>query len=92
MPKLYKLGQYSVFFWSDENGEAIHVHICIGSAMPNATKIWLTANGDCIVAHNRSKIPRSDLNEIIESIRTNHLLICSEWKKHFNVDIIKFYC
>ena len=92
MPKLYKFGQYNVFFWSNENNEAIHVHVCIGKAMVNATKVWLTAKGDCVVAHNISQIPRSDLNEIMESIRTNYYLICDEWQKHFGFDTIKFYC
>ena len=92
MPKLYRIGQYVVFFWSNENDEPIHVHICIGNANASATKIWLTKNGDCIVAHNKTKIPRSDLNEIMESVKTNHSFICSEWQKHFNVDVIEFYC
>ena len=70
MPKLYDLGQYSIFFWSNENEEPIHVHVCVGRATINATKIWLTANGDCIVAHNRNRIPNSDLNEIMESIKS----------------------
>jgi len=92
LPRLYKFGQYNIFFWSNENDEPIHVHVCVGNATTNAAKIWLTARGDCIVAHNKNKIPHSDLNEIAETIKTNFFFICSEWKKHFNIDVIKFYC
>jgi len=80
-----------VFFWSNENNEPIHVHVCVGNASSNATKIWLTAGGGCIVAHNKSKISHSDLNEILETVKANFFLICSEWKKHINTDTIHFY-
>ena len=91
MPKLYKFGRYSIFFWSNENNEPIHVHVCEGNAAANATKIWLTSRGGCIVAHNKSRIPNSDLLEITETVKTNFFFICNEWKKHFNVASIIFY-
>ena len=91
MPRLFRIGQYIVFFWSNETGELIHVHIGIIHPSQNATKIWLTRNGGCIVAHNKSKIPQSDLNELLEVIRDNFFLICIEWKKYFLVDSISFY-
>ena len=46
---------YSIF-WSNENNEPIHVHVTKGKPTPNATKIWLTKSGGCIVASNGSKI------------------------------------
>ena len=36
---------YSVYFWSNENNEPIHVHVAKGKPTPNATKIWLTKSG-----------------------------------------------
>ena len=92
MPKLFNVGGYVIFFWSNENDEPIHVHIAIGDPNPNATKIWLTKSGGCIVAHNRSRIPQSDLNELFEVILDNHSYICDEWKKHFLVNTVRFYC
>ena len=47
---------YTVYFWSNENNEPIHVHVTKGKPTPNATKIWLTKSGGCIVASNGSKI------------------------------------
>ena len=32
----------------------------------NATKVWITKCGDCIVANNNSKIPERDLNKIMK--------------------------
>lgn len=43
---------------------------------PNATKVWLTKSGDCILANN-SRIPEHDLNKILKSIRYNFFYIMS---------------
>lgn len=92
MPSLFTVSGYKVFFWSNENGEPIHVHIAKGKPSPNATKIWLTRSGGCILANNGSKIPQKELNELMEFISAQFFLICSEWKKFFLVDDIYFYC
>jgi len=91
LPKLYRFGRYSIFFWSNEDMEPIHVHICVGKLTSNATKVWLTRNGRCILAHNKGKIPPEDLNQIFETIEDNFFLIYSEWKSHFKTDNIKFF-
>ena len=45
---------------------------------PNATKVWLTKSGDCIVSNNNSRIPESDLNKIVKSIIYNFFYIITE--------------
>ena len=92
MPKLFKVGRYIIFFWSNEAGEPIHVHIAMAKPTSNATKIWITRSGGCIVAHNKSQIPQKDLNKLLEVIQDNFFYICSEWKGFFDVDDIRFYC
>ncbi|MCL2019480.1 MAG: DUF4160 domain-containing protein [Oscillospiraceae bacterium] len=92
MPKLFRIGKYIVFFWSKENDEPIHIHIAIVDPTSNATKIWITKNGGCIVAHNKSKIPEKDLNRLLRIIENDYDFICQEWKNHFETDEIKFYC
>lgn len=92
MPSLFRIGSYLVFFWSNENFEPIHVHLSKGKPSPNATKVWLTASGGCITANNSSRIPLNELNDMLEIIAAQHFLICEEWKNHFRVDDIKFYC
>lgn len=59
---------------------------------PNATKVWLTKSGDCILANNNSRIPEHDLNKILKSIRYNFFYIISEWKLFYGVEEVRFYC
>lgn len=91
MPKLFSVSGYNVYFWSNENNETIHVHIKKGKPTPNATKIWLTRSGKCIVASNGSRIPEKELNELKEFISTQFFLICLKWKEFFLEENIKFY-
>ncbi len=92
MPNLFTVSGYKIYFWSNESGEPIHVHISKGKPLPSSTKIWLTKSGGCIVANNRSGIPDSELNELMEFISAQFFLICDMWKKFFSTDEIKFYC
>ena len=92
MPKLYRIGQYIIYFWSEENDEPIHVHIGIVDPTQNATKIWITRNGGCIVANNKSKILSDDLSHLLRVIQNDYYTICDKWKEFFDIDEIKFYC
>lgn len=38
LPKLFMVSGYTVYFWSNENNEPLHVHIAKGKPTPNATK------------------------------------------------------
>ena len=53
LPNLFEVSGYKIFFWSNENNEPIHVHICKGKPSKNSTKIWLTKAGGAILATNR---------------------------------------
>ena len=92
MPKLFNIGQYVIFFWSNENDEPIHIHIAVGNPSANATKIWLTRNGGCIMANNMSRVPQRDLIHLLKVIQTEYITICKKWKTFFDIDDIKFYC
>lgn len=92
LPKLFTVSGYIVYFWSNEEDEPIHVHISKGKPSANATKIWLTKSGGCILATNGSKIPQKELNELMEFISAQFFLICSKWKDFFITDHINFYC
>ena len=54
MPRLFLFQGFAIFFWTAENGEPIYVHVAKGKPSPNATKIWLTSNGGCVLANNGS--------------------------------------
>jgi len=76
LPSLFIVGGYKVFFWSNENNEPIHVHVAKRKPSSNATKIWLTKSGGCILASNGGNIPPKDLGELMEIIAAQYFLIC----------------
>lgn len=82
---------YKIYFWTNENDEPIHVHISKGKPNINATKVWLTQSGGCIVCHNKSKIPEKELNVICEDISLHYYQIVEMWKI-IHAGHIKFYC
>lgn len=92
MPKLFMIGGYVIFFWSNENGEPIHVHVCKGKPNAGATKLWITKAGGCVMANNDSKIPAQDLNKIQEFVSAQSFVICRKWQEHFCEKEIRFYC
>ena len=92
MPSLFTVSGYKVYFWANEQNEPVHVHVSKGQPSPKATKIWLTRNGGCIIASNGSRIPRKELDELMELISAQFFYICSEWKRFFVTDHIDFYC
>ena len=92
MPNLFSYLGYTIFFWANEDFESIHVHICQGNPTANATKVWITKSGDCILAGNNSRIPKLDLNKLFKSIQYKYFYIVSEWKNFYGVNDVKFYC
>lgn len=90
MPSILTVFGYKIFFWSNENGEPIHVHICKGNPTANATKVWLTSKGGTIVCHNKSRISKSELNKILSVIEKNRAVIEFGWLSIFGN--ISYYC
>ncbi len=92
LPSLFTIGGYKIYFWSGDVNEPIHVHISKGIPKEDATKIWITRSGGCIIAHNKSRIPKKDLEELISVISAQFFYICGKWKNFFLVEEIQFYC
>lgn len=82
MPTCFKFGGYTVYFWSSDGEEHVHVHVSKGRPSANATKIWLTSDGGLIVDGN-SKIPSKDLNRIQTAILANRDMIIEQWLERF---------
>lgn len=78
MPQVFVILGYIVYFWSNENDEPIHVHVCKGSPQKDATKVWITEDGP-VLEHNKSKIPKKDLKRILAWIAMNDELIIKKW-------------
>jgi len=55
MPQIFKIGSFWVYFWSNEGVplEPVHVHVSEGVPAANATKIWITRAGKCLLANNK---------------------------------------
>lgn len=92
MPSIFEISGYKIYFWSNENNEPIHVHISRGKPASNATKVWLTKSGCCILANNNSRIPNKDLSEIMRTIASNHFFIVAKWKEIYRIENVRFYC
>ena len=83
MPQVFVILGYIVYFWSNENDEPIHVHVCKGSPQKDATKVSITEDGP-VLEHNKSKIPKKDLKRILAWIAMNDELIIKKWQFHFS--------
>ena len=84
MPKILEIGSYIIYFWSEENGEPIHVHVSVKRPEKNSTKLWVLRNGETVVAYNRNGISQKELKKIQENIKINVEVIIAAWCKHFN--------
>ena len=82
MPQLTKLLGYLIFFWSNENNEPVHVHVCKGIPNENATKIWIEEEPR--LEHNKSHVPPKDLNRIMKWLTANRNFVVNKWNEHFN--------
>lgn len=92
MPQIFKIGSFWVYFWANENKplEPIHVHVAEGRPVENATKIWITQTGKCIVCNNASDIPNKQLKLIVRVIEANSEEIISKWQDFFGE--IRYFC
>ena len=92
MPQVFRAGSYWVYFWSIEGDpiEPVHVHVSQGSPVPNATKVWITSVGKCLLANNASGIDRRVLANIIRIIEARVDEVLSKWDAHFGQR--RYYC
>lgn len=92
MPQIFKIGAYLVYFWVNENDplEPVHVHISEGKPNPNATKIWITRSGGCLLQNYNSSIPERQLRAMMKIIEARSFEIIKKWKETFGT--LSFYC
>ena len=92
MPQVFRIAGYTVYFWVNENNplEPVHVHIAKGVPSPNATTIWITKSGKCLLCHNNSKIPDKQLRIIMQIIEARNKSVIDLWYSTFRE--IRFYC
>ena len=92
MPRVFKLGPYLVYFWTNEGlpPEPVHVHVTDGVPSKDDTKIWITSAGGAMVCHNKGDIPDHRLHEILDILVSQSLYIVGRWRDVFGD--AKFYC
>ena len=92
MPQVFKIGAYIVYFWINESDplEPVHVHVSEGKPSKNATKIWITETGRCLLCHNKSMIPAQKLRIIMDVIEARSQEIIRLWVKTFGR--VYYYC
>ena len=92
MPRVFRIGSYWVYFWTNENKplEPIHVHVAEGKPVANATKIWITRGGKCLLSNNNSKIKAKTLRNIMRIIESQSDQVVEAWVHYFGE--IEYYC
>ena len=92
MPQVFKVGSYWVYFWANENKplEPVHVHIAQGTPSANATKVWITRSGNCLLCSNDSEIPPHILRNILRVIEARSDDVIKKWLDFFGE--ITYYC
>ena len=92
MPQIFKMGNYWIYFWANENKptEPVHVHISKGRPQENSTKVWIAENGKCLLCNNNSHIPPHTLRNIMRTIEARSDEIISKWEKYFGEP--RFFC
>ena len=60
MPQIFRMGEYWIYFWSNENKplEPVHVHIAKGQPVENATKVGIIVIDPIIEDNKMPKSPR----------------------------------
>lgn len=86
LPKLFNIGSYIVYFWSNESNplEPVHIHISKGRPNKNGTKIWITSEKKCVIANNNSHIPMHVLRDLIDIVQVYSDYIISQWEERFD--------
>jgi len=92
MPQVFRIGPYVIYFWANEGIplEPIHVHIEEGTPSPNATKVWITKAGKCLLCNNNSRIPDKTLRNIMDVIEARNQYIVMKWEDFFGET--NYYC
>ena len=92
MPQLFRIGSYVIYFWINKNDplEPVHVHIAKVRPSANATKIWITRSGKCLLQNNNSQIPDRELRIMMKVIEARSADVISKWEETFGKT--DFYC
>lgn len=66
------------------------MHVVKGIPPSNATKIWITKAGKCLLCNNDSRIPPKLLRNIMDIIEARSKDVLNKWYGFFGE--IRYYC
>ena len=75
MPTILRIGPYRLFFFSEENGEPVHVHVI---REQTEAKVWVRPTVK--VAVNEG-FAQHELRKIVRLVKANRELIEYEWNR-----------
>src|SRR5699024_12564428 len=87
-----KIGQNLLYFWANECDplEPVQVHVAEGAPSANATKVWITKAGKCLLCNNNSQIPDRVLRNILRIIEARSSEVVEKWIAFFGD--ARFFC
>ncbi|MBW3092274.1 DUF4160 domain-containing protein [Bifidobacterium sp. 82T10] len=83
MPGLYRIHGFLIYFWANESGEPVHVHVARGRQSPNAAKFWILENGDVLLDGVGNGMTAKELRGITEFLRSVSPDIVVSWQEVF---------
>ena len=90
MPSLFVVNDYRIYVCPNDFHEPVHVHVCKGRPSSNATKIWITQAGGALLAKNTGRIPKHELDLLLDFIQGASRTIVGHWCDLFGA--ASYYC
>jgi hypothetical protein len=78
MPTVLLLKGFRFFFYSNESGEPVHVHVMKGGA---EGKIWLEPTMEIAYLH---RFTNSEERDILEAVKENDQYFKQKWNEYFS--------
>jgi hypothetical protein len=76
MPTVMRLGPFRFFFYSNEDGEPVHIHIQRDRML---AKFWLAP----VVLASSTRFPAKELKRLEAMVTENREILLEAWNEHF---------
>jgi hypothetical protein len=76
MPTVMRLGPFRFFFYSNEDGEPVHIHIQRDRML---AKFWLAP----VVLASSTRFPAKELKRLEAMVTENRKILLEAWNEHF---------
>ncbi len=77
MPTVLRIGPYRFFFYSNENGEPVHIHIQCDRKL---AKFWLQP----ITLASSTRFSAKELRKLEKLVNQNKEILLEAWNDHFS--------